>query len=299
MMKMKIIGDYIVSYLLLFIGKISQQLTIKDRGNFGAFIGNVLRILSKSRAKVTLSNIKMALPELSGDEQIKIMKGSYHNLGITMVELLSFPVFDEEYFRKYIKYKNIQLMNEVYNRGQGLIFLSGHFGNWELLALTTGYFTKLPNTIVVKPQSNQISDKILNSYRTSKGNRIVPMAQAARTIMNAIAKKEIIALLVDQSADWQKDIFVDFFNYPAVTYEAPAKLSIKYDVPIIMGFAVRQPDFTYEVELLELDRTGVDKNDDPVKELTIRHVKVLEDIIRKHPDQWAWQHKRWKHDPPK
>lgn len=296
---MKIIGDYIVSYILLLIGKISQQLTIRDRSKFGILIGNALRMLSKSRAEVTMNNIKMAMPNLPEVEQIKIMKGSYHNLGITMVELLSFPIFDEEYCRKYVKFKNIELIQEVHSRGKGIIFLSGHFGNWELMALTTGYFSKLPNTIVVKPQSNQIADKILNSYRTSKGNRIVPMAQAARTIMNAIAKKEIIALLVDQSADWQKDIFVDFFGHPAVTYEAPAKLSIKYDVPIVMGFAVRQPDFTYEVELAELDRSGLDQINEPIKELTLRHVKVLEDIIRKYPDQWAWQHKRWKHNPPK
>lgn len=296
---MKLIGDYLVSYLLLFLGKISQQLSISDRGKFGIFVGNMLRILSKSRAEITLNNIKMAFPEISESECIKIMNGSYHNLGITMVELLVFPIFDRNYLEKYIKYDNLDLLNEVYNRGKGLIFLSGHFGNWELLALTTGYFSGLPNIIVVKPQSNQVSDKILNSYRTSKGNRIVPMAQAARAIINSISNKEIIALLVDQSADWQKDLFVDFFGHPAATYEAPAKLSVKYDVPIVMGFAVRQSDFTYRVKLMELDRSGLDRTDEPIKELTIRHVRVLEDIIRKYPDQWSWQHKRWKHTPPK
>jgi len=130
------------------------------------------------------------------------------------------------------------------------------------------------------------------------GNRIVPMANAARTIFDAIRKKEVIALIVDQSADWEKDIFIDFFGRPAATYEAPAKLSYKFDVPILIGFAVRQPDFTYFVDIIELDRSGLDRSDNPVEELTKRHVKILEDAIRKNPELWAWQHKRWKHTPP-
>jgi len=294
---MKKLSDYIISYFLLFLGKISQQLSIVDRGKLGKFIGNILRYLSKTRANVTLSNIKMALPELNESEQVRIMNGSYHNLGITLIELLSIPIITKQDIEKYFKFKNLELVQEVHNRGKGLIFISGHFGNWELIAYSMGILTGIPITIVAKPQSNQVSDKILNSYRSKGGNKIVPMASAAREIFSSIRSNGAIGLLVDQSADWQKDIFVDFFGHPAVTYEAPAKLSFKFDVPIIIGFAVRQDDYTYNVEMKELDRSGLENYPDPIKELTIRHVQELENIIRKHPEQWSWQHKRWKHKP--
>ncbi|HRP02569.1 MAG TPA: lysophospholipid acyltransferase family protein [Candidatus Kapabacteria bacterium] len=295
---MKNLIDYIVATILLFLGLISKILGIRNRSKLGEIVGNCLRILSKSRADITLSNIKMALPELSLERQIDIMKQSYHNLGITLVELLALPSLNDNDLKKYIQYENIELLQEMSKRGKGVILLSGHFGNWELLAYTAGLFSKLPITVVVKPQSNKVSDRILNNYRTLKTNKVVPMANAARAIVSSLKNNECIALLVDQSADWVRDIFVDFFAYPTLTYEAPAKLSIHFDAPIVYGFAVRQADYTYKVKIYELDRSGLENCKEPIRVLTERHVKALEDIIRQYPGQWSWQHKRWKHTPP-
>ena len=228
---MKGFVDIAVSSLLLFVGFISSVLSTKNRAKLGMIIGNILRLLSPNRQKVTLDNIQKAFPDLTTGKSIDIMKKSYQNLGITLVELLVFPKLKRDDFEKYIKYENIDLISDVYNRGKGLILLSGHFGNWELLAFTAGLFSKIPVTVIVKPQSNHISDEYLNKYRTLGGNKIVPMGNAARTIIKCIQNHEAIALLADQSADWQKDIFVDFFGRLAATYEAPANISLKFDVP--------------------------------------------------------------------
>lgn len=281
------------------IGNISKILSISNRYYLGVFVGNIIRLLSKKRADVTYNNIKMAFPELSNKEITKIAKQAYHNLGITLVELLAFPKLSIEDYHKYVHYENIELINEALSRNKGLILLSGHFGNWELLATTAGSFSNIPIKVVVKAQSNSYFDRIINNYRTMMGNQLIPMDKAARELIYCIKKNEPFALLVDQSADSSKDIFVDFFGRPAATYEAPAQLSYKYDVPILYGFAVRNAKHTYNVKLYELDRSGLDKCTDPIRELTIRHVKALEDIIKQYPGQWSWQHKRWKHTPPK
>ncbi|MFA7625604.1 MAG: lysophospholipid acyltransferase family protein [Candidatus Kapaibacterium sp.] len=290
--------DYISHYFLMLLSAISSRLSMKSRNKLGRMLGGILQRLSKERRNVTLRNLSESLPNLSPAEHNKICRNSYDNLGITLAELLAFPSMSEADFKNYVKITNTELVEEKIKSGKGIILLSGHFGNWELMAYVAGLVLNLPITIIVKPQSNKLSDKYLNKFRTQGGNKIVPMSNAARTILQALKKNEAIALLVDQSADWQKDVFVDFFGRPAATYEAPAAIALKYGSPIITGFAHRLPDCTYLVELKELDYSDLDDSHESIIELTRRHVKVLEDNIMMNPGLWSWQHKRWKHEPP-
>ena len=295
-MKRKL-SDIIITSVILLIGQISISLSIRGRTAFGRFIGNILRLLSPKRQSITLENIKRAFPDRSDDWHNRVMRRSYQNLGITMVELLALRSFDEEDIHQYIRYTNIELIQQAYSRGKGVILLSGHFGNWELLAYSAGLFTKIPVTIIVKPQKNKIADEILNRYRTQSGNKVVSMYNAAFSVMKTLKKGGVVALLADQSATKDRDVFVEFFGIPAATYESPAEMSLKFDVPIIMGFAVRQKDGTYNVDLLEIKHDDLEDNREGIIELTKRHVQVLENAIRKNPDHWAWQHRKWKHTP--
>ncbi len=290
---------FLINSILLLLAFISKLLSVKSRTQFGIFIGKTLRILSKRREKITIENISKAFPQLDENGVKKICKESYHNLGITLIELLTIPYLTENEIKNYIKYDNIELINEAYNRNKGLIVLSGHFGNWELTAYSLGVYFQMPVSIIVKPQKNYISDRYLNKFRSMSGNKMIPMGNAARQIIKAIKDKETIAMLVDQSADKDKDIFVDFFGRPAITYEAPAMIALKYKCPIIIGFSHRQNDGTYIVNTKEIDYSDLDDSKESIIELTKRHVEILEDNIRKNPGHWAWQHKRWKHEPPK
>lgn len=283
---------------MLGLGFIAKNLSIKSRNMLGVIIGDLLRILSSKRSDITYHNIRMAFPEYNEEKCDSIRNDSYRNLGITLIELLVFKSLDRNEFLNYVKFENIELVTKKIAEGRGLIFLSGHFGNWELTAYVIGLIVKVPITIIVKPQRNKLSDEYLNELRTNGGNKIVPMGKAARTIINTIRNNEAIALLVDQSADPSKDAFVPFFGMPAATYEAPAALALKYRTPIILGFAHRQDDCTYKAVIEELDFSDLDDSKDSILELTRRHVKILEDNIRKSPGHWAWQHKRWKHTPP-
>ncbi|MBX3043647.1 MAG: lysophospholipid acyltransferase family protein [Candidatus Kapabacteria bacterium] len=295
---MKKIIYFFSHYFMMSLGFISQKLSIKNRAAFGKLIGGFLRILSKSRSDITLKNIKNAFPEKEESEIISIRNESYQNLGITLAELLAFPSLRKEDFLNYVKFENIDLVKEKIAEGKGLIFISGHFGNWELTAYTAGLALDVPITIIVKPQRNHISDTYLNSLRTSGGNKIVPMGRAARTIIETIKKNEAVAMLVDQSAHSQKDVFVEFFGKPAVTYEAPAMIALRFKTPIVTGFAHRQPDMTYKVVIKEIKFDDLDDSKESIVELTRRHVKELEDNIIQNPGLWAWQHKRWKYSSP-
>lgn len=286
--------EFLSFLIVIILGLISKVLNRKSRTKFGRLIGRSLMI-SKKRKQITYNNIRNAFPDFSEIRIQEILIGSYENLGITMFELLAFHMFNIDDFRSYIKFENEYLLKQVRSRGKGMILLSGHFGNWEMLALAAGAFANIPITIVVKPQRNKFIDKLLNKQRTLMGNSVVPMSKAAKTMINSIKKNEAIALLADQSADADKDIFIDFFGRQAVTYEAPAALALRYEVPIIIGFAVRNENDTYNVELIEIKHDDLTNDKAGIAELTKRHVNLLEQEIKRNPHLWAWQHNRWKH----
>lgn len=294
---MKKIKDFILTIPLMCLTLISLPLNRNWRTRYGKLLGLMIFFLSKKRREITFSNLKHAFPE-KDDEWIKTVRlKSFFNLGITFAELFAIKSLSDKEIREYISIQNLDKINEVYYRGKGVIFLSAHFGNWELMAYSFGSIANLPMTIIVKPQKNEIADKFLNKIRTNKGNKIVSMYKSAFEIIKSIKNKETIALLADQAATKDKDMYVEFFGRLASTYEAPAQLALKFNVPIVMGFSIRQPNNTYIVETFELDHSDLSADENGIKELTRRHIKVLEDYIRKYPEQWVWQHRRWKHTP--
>ncbi len=291
------IGNIFITLLLKALGTISQGLSIKGRTAFGKKIGILLKKASRKRYTITLNNIAAAFPEKNAEWHRDIAFKSYQNLGITLVELLAFPRLSDQDIADYIQCEGIGLVKELHAQGRGLILLSGHFGNWEMLAYSVGLFSELPVSIIVKTQQNMYADRLLNQYRTQRGNQVIPMHNAARSIIQKLRSGDAIALLADQSATGDKDIFIDFFGRPAATYEAPAALALRFKTPIVMGFAERRPDGTYYTKLSEIPHDDLENTQEGIRELTRRHVQMLENAIRKRPELWSWQHRRWKHQP--
>jgi KDO2-lipid IV(A) lauroyltransferase len=263
---------------------------------FGRIIGGIIFYCWKTRRNIALENLTYSFPEKTKIEIKNIAKGSFESIVITFLEFFAFNCFNTNKLKKNIDFdEGLELINSAKSENKGMLFVSGHFGNWELIAYSVGIFTKLPITIVVKPQTNEIIDRKLNKIRTSKGNKIVSMYNAARTIIIEIRSGNIIALLVDQSATEKNNVFVDFFGRPASTFKVVAELALRYRIPLIMGFAIRQPNGKYKAKITQIDYSDLDFSQENILELTKRHTKYLENTIRQYPEQWAWMHKRWKH----
>ncbi len=294
---MKNIYSYLVTSLFRFLGIVSRSISPAFRQRFGRTIGLFMLLLSKKRRTVTYQNIHSSFPEKSIEECYSIVRSSYENLGITLVELLAFPSFTRKLLQQQITVINSEYLLEQQRNGKSMILLSGHYGNWELLAFGVASIVDIPFSIVVKEQRNVSADTLLNSYRTLRNNSVIPMRSAARNIIKKIQQGEAIAMLTDQAADPNKDVFVEFFGRPAVTYEAPAYLSIKYQIPIVFGVARRTTDGKYEVELQRIFPKTTELTKESIHSLTQEHTLMLEQTIRKDPSQWSWQHKRWKYNP--
>ncbi|MBL7999973.1 MAG: lysophospholipid acyltransferase family protein, partial [Candidatus Kapabacteria bacterium] len=257
-------------------------------------IGYLLRLLSLHRYDVSVDNIRKAFPAYTDTEVNTIAQGAYTSLSITFLELLSTPYRTDGYIVSRFNFKQPELIRRFLTEMQPLIFLSGHFGNWEWGAYAAGILFN-PLLIVIKNQRNTQADTILNSYRTRGGNRVVPMDKAAKDIISTIRSKGIVALLTDQAADPQKDIFVDFFSRPAVSFEAPASLALRYQVPVVCFYTIRRSDGTYDVEMEQIDHNDLQNNREGIATLVQRYVHSLEHYARLYPSLWSWQHKRWKY----
>lgn len=247
------------------------------------------------RKETVIENLTAAFPEYNEKRIKEIAKGTYRSFLITLMEILYLPSLNVEGMRNFLSSEYNNVITDAFNRKQGLILLSGHFGNWEYLAMSMAVKVNIPFTVIVKDQRNGLVSKWLNSMRTKFNNKIVLLGPSIRQIYKELKEKNIVALVADQRGD-ASGLRVTFFNRPTALNSGPALLSLKTGAPIAYGLAIRQPDYTYKivVEEISLDNlTGTDE--EKVKEITQRHTAFLEKYIRQYPEQWLWMHKIWKY----
>lgn len=290
----KLIRFYFEFLCVLTLGLFSAILPCFLRTLYGKFLGIIILILTPRRWKIALENISNSFPEKNAKWHRKVAFKSFQNLGITFVELSALGFLSDSQIKKYIKFENIELIQKAYQKGQGVLLLSGHYGNWEFLAYSVSVYLNLSVTIIVKPQSNFVLDKWINKFRTRGGNSVVLMNESAFKVVRTLQKGGIVALLADQSATKDKDIYVEFFGRPTATFDSPAYFALRFNVPVIVGFAERR-GWKYHVNLVELEQDDLNFSPDGIKELTTRYLKMLEEQIRRCPELWVWQHRRWKH----
>jgi KDO2-lipid IV(A) lauroyltransferase len=249
------------------------------------------------RKNVTLSNLRRAFPEKTESEIAAIAQGAYESIGISLLELIWFPRMSLEQLGAIIHFDKPDIMRNAYKKGKGLILITAHFGNWELLAQSSIVNLGFPLNIVVKTQSNPLIDRSINKRRTNVGNRVIPMETSLREILRALRNGEAVGLVADQAAP-KENVPMEFFGTMVPTHQGPSAFCLKMGCPMVVGFAVRRPDGSYDALVEEVPTQDLqDDSEENVSELTRRHVKMTEEIIRKHPDHWMWQHKRWKHVP--
>jgi Kdo2-lipid IVA lauroyltransferase/acyltransferase len=284
---------------LLFatVARCIQLLPLRTVRRIAGITGSMLFRVLPMRKQLTLSQLRRAFPDTSDDEIRSIARQSYINLLTTIFELMWTPRLDQHLLAREVRFRNPELLEQAVKRGNGVVLMSGHFGNWEWLCLRAGQALGQPVTVIVHPVHNPRVDALVERWRTMHGNRVVGMGVAVREIVRTLRARGVIAMLADQSGP-SGAYYVRFFGRYAATYEGPAAFALKTGATVIMGCAVRREDGGYEAELMEIpSRDLKGAADANLHELTRRHVRALEAAVHKHPGLWLWQHKRWKHNP--
>jgi KDO2-lipid IV(A) lauroyltransferase len=213
----------------------------------------------------------------------------------TFLELLWYPNFTKAGIKQRVHIENIELLQQLQEKKKGIIFLTAHYGSWELATQAVTVYSDAPVCTIAKPQSNLLVDRIITRWRELFGLKIVAMGISVREILRTLQDGGIVALAADQSAP-KESVIVIFFGRNVPTYQGPAIFSLKTGAPIILGCTVRQENGNYTMRFVHVPSDDLDGvSDENILELTRRQVQLTEAIIRQNPEQWMWMHKRWKH----
>ncbi len=264
----------------------------------GITIGILVYGLHRRLRRVGMRNLQIAFPEKSQNERRKILRGVYISLGRLLGEVCLFRYYTLDDAAQVAVYQGFENFEAAEKRGKGVLFLTGHFGGWEI----GSFFHSLmghPMQIVVRPLDNPYVDALVARYRGLYGNTIIGKQEFARGLIAAMRANATVGILMDTNMTPPQGVFVNFFGIPACTASGLARVALHTGAAVVPAFTIWDPVLRkYRVEFdpaLELVRTGNDEADAVAN--TALFTKVIEDYVRRYPDQWLWVHRRWKTRP--
>ena len=264
----------------------------------GIALGWLVYCLHVRLRRVGMRNLALAFPEKSRAERARILRGEFTSLGRQLAEVCRFPKYTLENVNQVVVYDGFENYERAFARGKGVLFLTAHFGGWELSAFSHSMHGH-PMHVVMRPMDNVYLDRLIRHYRTMHGNTMVDKDDFVRGLLAAMKKGEVVGLLMDTNMTPPQGIFVNFFGIPACSASGLARIALRTDAAVVPGFTIWDPALRkYRLRFepaVQLIRTGDDEAD--ILANTQRFTAIIEDYVRRYPDQWLWIHRRWKTRP--
>ena len=286
MIKIKYFFQFIA---IVFLFSLFKLLGIKVSsflsGKLLALIGPLFR--SK---RVCISNLSVAFPDLNHSSKEKIIKGMWLNYGRMLAEYMFMYKFRNTELSNNIIIENQKELEKIKNSSEPVIFISGHFNNFELMAM---YLEKsgIDLAAIYRPLNNIFLNPLMERIRKKYicKNQIKKGIAGTKEILKFFKKGTSIALMVDQRVS--EGLQCNFFNKQAFTTTIPAQFVLKYNVKIVPIYIERIKDNNFRMRIYESLHFS---KKDTLESITLNLNKILEDMINKNPEQWIWTHSRWK-----
>lgn len=260
-------------------------------------LGSLLFRLDRKHRRIALANLHRAFGEEKSDAEIRaIAERVFQQLARILFEIGWSLRFDLADLARHISINGKDRFEAALARGEGVLLLTAHAGNWELMPILAA-MGGVPVGVLYRPLDFKPLDRFIRKLRSRFGASLIPTHRSARRVLGALRRGEVVALLMDQNVDWYEGVFVDFFGHRACTNKGLALIALKTGAPVLPVFMTRDRDgFTAEIgHELPLLRTG-DKTKD-LEVNTQQYNDVIEAFARRFPNQWFWVHQRWKTRP--
>jgi len=245
-----------------------------------------------------LRNLGLAFPEMPVRRRRRILRGVFTSLGRQLAEFCRFPRYTRGNVSQIAVYEGYENYDAAHRRGRGVLFLTAHLGGWEVGSFAHAIHGH-PLRVVVRALDNPYLDRLVERYRTLHGNATFEKQDFARGLLSAMRAGETVGLLMDQNMTPPQGVFVDFFGVPACTAAGVARVALKTDAAVVPAFTIWDAVLRkYRVHFdpaLTLLRS--DDNEKDVVSNTALFTRVIEDYVRRYPEQWLWVHRRWKTRP--
>ena len=219
---------------------------------FAIGLAQVVYLLHFRLRQVGMRNLAMVFPEKSEAERTRILRGVFTSLGRQLSELCQFPKYTPENVDEVVVYDGLENYEQAYARGKGVLFLTAHFGAWELSAFAHSLHGHWLH-IVMRPMDNEFLDRLLQHYRTMHGNKTVAKDDFVRGLLAAMKAGETVGILMDTNMTPPQGIFVDFFGIPACTASGLARIALRTDAAVVPGFTIWDPALQIRMAVLILD----------------------------------------------
>lgn len=259
----------------------------------GARLGDLAWAALPRRRDVALENLARAFPERSPAELARIGRDSFRHLGMNFTESCVFFFRPPARLLSRVSVDGLQNLEAADQQGRGMILLTAHFGNWELLAASHA-LTRFPLSVVMRPLDSPLFDSIVARFRMRSGVELITKRRALPDIVDALRRRRMVGILLDQNASRREGVFVPFFGVPASTSKGMALIALRTGAPVLPVFIRRRPDGRHVVDAGAPVPVPPDGD---VVAFTAAFNEAIETAIRRAPDQWFWLHRRWKTRP--
>ena len=278
------------SYLLLRILPRTWGLAL------GRAVGRLVWAVDVRHRRVAERNLEMAFGDaMTPARRRDIVKRVYSHFAAMGADCLMMPRLTPGDVERLVEYEGVEHIRRAFLKGKGVLVISGHFGNWEMVALMQGWLG-YPMALVTRPLDNRLLDALLEKSRRHSGNEVFSKYDAVRDILRTLRHGWCVALMIDQdSRSVGAPVFVDFFGRPAATTQSLALLALKTEAPIVPVFGLPLPDGRYRITYhpeIPVVRTGDRRAD--ILALTQVCTSLIEKQVRERPECWMWLHRRWK-----
>lgn len=286
---------YLLYLPISIIVLLSRILPINAVLNFGSFFGTVVYYVHVKRRRIANANLKAAYgKKLDRNERKKIILKMFRNFGLNIMELLLMPRMSDKYFGKYTKVRNIERVKEALDDGKGVVFLSAHYGNWELCASISAHYGYKMHALA-RVQKPYFLNNLLNHNRQVRGTTVIQKGIQLREIVKNLKENGIVGMIGDQSGREGQEL--DFFGRPVFIAEGTFRIAGKTGSPILPAFNLRHGK-GFNHELVVEERIQIRDGED-IEEFVKRGASAYRDLLEKHikrkPYLWLWGNRRWKH----
>jgi KDO2-lipid IV(A) lauroyltransferase len=261
-------------------------------------LAHFVRLAHRKLWRVGLRNLQIAFPQIPLRERRQILKHVFSGMGRHLAEFCMFPRYTAANAERVVIYEGFENFERARRAGKGVLLLTGHFGAWEI----GSFYHSIkghPMKIVVRDLDNPLVDALVKRYRTMHGNETMDNREFLRGLLSAMRGNETVGILMDTNMTPPQGVFVDFFGVPACTAAGMARVAMKTGATVVPAYtiwdaALKKYKVCFDPQL-ETANSG-----DPAADVitnTARYNAALEAIVRRHPDQWLWVHRRWKTRP--
>ena len=259
----------------------------------GTVIGFAFYAVDGAHRRVAHQNLATAFPLRSEDERRAIARSAFRHFGRLLMELLKFSTLSRDQMLARVELEGEDRARAAYAYGRGVLFVTGHFGFWEVQALVHAIRVQ-PVAVLGRALDNPYLNTLLERIRQRTGNTVIYRKGTIRRVMRALEAGEGVAVLIDQHIMGRDAIYVDFFQQPAATTAAVAALALRTGAIVVPVFALPLGPGRYRLVYEHAVQPPPGDSPDAVRDFTQRCTDVLEMYVRRHPELWLWMHRRWR-----